>query len=114
MRLVVPEIEGRGEASLRADKLDAVLLHEVALLHLGQHVEPLEDPVSFGNERFAYMKAGKVFAFEEFNAAALLGKNRRYGGPCGSASDDDDVGTAGNQKCLLVAPRRGAGIYSRG
>ena len=41
-----------------------VLLDEAALLHLRQHVEPLEHPVGLGDERFADVKPRKDFFFK--------------------------------------------------
>src|SRR5262249_43256119 len=91
VRLVVPEVERRGLLSLCVDELHAVLLDEVALLHLFEHVEPLQDPVGLGNERFADMKAREGLAVEELDRAAVLGEEGRDGGPGGSAADDNDV-----------------------
>ena len=65
VRLVVPEIERRRQLAVRVDELHAVLLDEVALLHLRQHVEPLEHPVGLGNQRLADVEARKALALEE-------------------------------------------------
>ncbi len=44
VRLVVPEVERRRQLAAGVDELHAVLLDEVALLHLVEHVEPLRAP----------------------------------------------------------------------
>jgi hypothetical protein len=59
VRLVVPEIERRRLVALRVDELHAVLLRERAGLELGQHVEPLEHPVSLGDQRLADVEGRK-------------------------------------------------------
>jgi len=50
VRLVVPEIERRRQLAVGIDELHAVLLDEVALLHLLEHVEPLQHPVGLGDQ----------------------------------------------------------------
>jgi hypothetical protein len=78
VRLVVPEVKGRRLLARRVHELHAVFPGEVALLHLRQHVEPLEHPVRLRDQRFADMKPGKPFTFEQLDAASLLRQQRRY------------------------------------
>ena len=91
VRLVVVEVERRRELAARVHELHAVLLHEVALLHLLQHANPLEDPVGLGNQRFADVKAGERLALEEPDCVAAIGDEGRYRRTGGAAADDDDV-----------------------
>src|SRR5207237_5868682 len=65
MRLVVPEVEWRRQLALGIDELHAMLLDEMALFHLVEHLEPLEDPVGFRDERFADMEARKALALAQ-------------------------------------------------
>src|SRR6188474_2053664 len=51
VRLVVPEVERRRQLPARAHELDAVLLDEVALLHLLEHAEPLQHPIRLRDQR---------------------------------------------------------------
>ena len=74
VRLVVPEVERRRQLAGGVDELHAVLLDEVALLHLRQHVEPLEHPVRLGDQRLADVEARKVLALEELDAVARAGR----------------------------------------
>src|SRR5262245_38667690 len=93
VRLVVPEVEGRRQFAVRAHELNAVLLDEVALLHLRQHVEALQHPVGFGDQGLADVEARELLALEELDRDALLGEERGDGGACRTSTDDDDVGT---------------------
>ena len=68
VRLVVPEVERRRQLAARVDELHAVLLDEVALLHLVQHAEPLEHPVGLGDQRLADVEAREALALEERDA----------------------------------------------
>src|SRR5581483_10768277 len=92
VRLVVPEIERCRQLALGVDELHAELLDEVALLHLFKHVEALEHPVGFGNERLADVETRKMLALEKTHLVALLGDERRDGATRWPAADDDDVG----------------------
>ena len=76
VRLVVPEVERRRQLAARIDELDAVLLDEVAPLHLRQHVEPLEHPVGLRNQRLADVKARELLALEEPDSDAPLREQR--------------------------------------
>ena len=49
-RLVVGEIERLGQLAVLVHELHAFLADEVAFLELRQHAEPLERPVSLGNQ----------------------------------------------------------------
>ncbi len=91
MGLVVPEVERRRLLAGGVDELHAVLLDDVALLHLRQHVEPLEDPVGLRNRRFADVEARKAFAFEDRDPEALLRKQRCGSRPGRAAADDRDI-----------------------
>ena len=91
VRLVVPEVERRRQLAVRVDELDAVLLDEVALLHLRQHVQPLEHPVGFRNQRLADVESRKALALEERDRQPVLRDQRRDGGSGRTAADDDDV-----------------------
>ena len=91
VRLVVPEVERRGQLAAGADKLDTVLLDEVAGLHFRQHVEPLEHPVRFGNQRLADVKAREFLALEQRHRQPLLSQQRRGGRPGRPTADHDDV-----------------------
>ena len=74
VRLVVPEVERRRQLAVRVDELHAVLLDEVALLHLRQHVEPLQHPVGLGNQRLADVKARKLLALEQLRRDSPAGR----------------------------------------
>src|SRR4029079_585043 len=71
----------------------AVLFHERALLHLGQHVETLQHPVGVRDQRLADMKAGKPFPFEQLDAVPVLRNQRRRGGPRRAAANHHDIRT---------------------
>src|SRR5262245_54288295 len=91
VRPVVPKVKGRRAFAAWREKLNAVFLDEIALLHLRQHVQAVQDPVRFGNQRFTDVKAWESFPLEEFYATALLsdeGGHRRAGRP---ATDNNDV-----------------------
>src|SRR5262249_24238331 len=90
-RLVIPEVERRRQFAARIHELHAVLLHEMALLHFRQHVEPFQYPVGLGNEGFADMKPGKAFALEQLYLVAVLGQQRRDSGPRRPTTNDDDI-----------------------
>src|SRR5262249_33166416 len=87
VRLVVPEVERGRQLSARADELHAVLLDEVALLHLRQHVQPAEHPVGLRDERFADVKAGKALGLEQLAPAAALREQRGRRRARGSAAN---------------------------
>ena len=91
VRLVVVEVERRGQPAAGIDELHAVLLDEGAGLHLRQHVQPLQHPVRLGNQRLADVEPGKPLALEQGDAHATLGEERRNGGAGGAAADHDDV-----------------------
>ncbi len=74
VRLVVPEVERRRQLAGRVDELDAVFLDEVAVLHFGQHVQPPQHPIGFGDQRFADVETGEVLAFEQRDVETLVGK----------------------------------------
>jgi len=57
--VVIGEVEGLGKFAVLADELDGAFFDEWAGLHFVEHVEALEDPVGFGDERFADVKRGK-------------------------------------------------------
>ena len=120
VRLVVPEVERRGQLAVRVDELHAVLLDEVALLHLRQHVQPLEHPVGLRNQRFADVKARETLALEELDAIAALGDQRGHRRSGRTAADDDDVRDRGwsafDASCLdsLLNDERRAFISNRG
>ena len=67
VRLVVEEVERLAKLAVLVDELHAVLLDEVAPLHLVEHVEPLEHPIRFGDQRFADVEPREVLAFEELH-----------------------------------------------
>ena len=90
VRLVVPEVERSRLAPFGVDELHAVLLHEVAGLHLRQHVELLQHPVGLRDQRLADVKARKLLALEQLHGQALLGEQRRYRRPRRASADDDD------------------------
>ena len=54
--------------NIGVDELHPVLLHEVAGLHLRQHVEALEDPVGLGNQRLADVETRKALASEQLQS----------------------------------------------
>ncbi len=113
--LVVPEVEGRRELAARVDELDAVLLHEVALLHLGQHAEPLQHPVGLRDQGFADVEARELLALEELHPQPLLGEKGGGRGPRGTASDHDDVRGGGLLSRIghqLRSSRAGWGAFS--
>ena len=118
VRLVVPEVEGRRQLAVRVDELDAVLLDEVALLHLRQHVEPLQHPVGLRDQRLADVEAREALALEELDRVALLGDQRGRGGPGGSAADHHDVGICRCRSVVIVlassTTKRRAFISKRG
>ena len=58
VRFVIPEVKRRRELAARVDELHAVLLDEMAPLHLRQHVEPLEHPVCLGMRDSPIWKRG--------------------------------------------------------
>ena len=74
VRLVVPEVERRRQLAVRVDELHAVLLDEVALLHLRQHVEPLQHPVGLRDQRLADVEARKVLALEQLARGSPAGR----------------------------------------
>ena len=64
---------------------------EAALLHLLEHVEPLQHPVGFRNQRFADVEARKLLAFEQTDLDAALREQCGGRGTGGTSADDDDV-----------------------
>ena len=72
MRFVIDEIKWLGQLAVLVDELDAVFFDEGTGFHFVEHVEPLENPIRLRNERFADVKARKVFALEQLDAIALL------------------------------------------
>ena len=76
MRLVVRKIKGRRQPAARVHELHAVFLDEVAVVHFRKHVQPLQDPVGFRNQRFADVKPWKALALEQLDAHALLREQR--------------------------------------
>jgi hypothetical protein len=99
VRLVVPEVERRREFAARVHELHAVLLDEVASLHLRQHVQPLQHPVGFRNQRFADVKTRKALALEQPDANAVLREDRGNGRSRRTATDDDDIVVARDWLC---------------
>src|SRR6185369_11352132 len=93
MRLVVPEIKRSGELAVRIDELDAVLLYEVALLHLGQHVQTFQHPIRFRNQRFADVEPWELLTLEQFDRTALLGEKGRRGRTGRTAADHYNIRT---------------------
>src|SRR5262249_46335919 len=86
-------VKRRGHLPAGIDELDAVLLDEAALLHLRQHVEPLQHPVRFGNQRLADMKPWKLFTLEQLHAQPLLRHQRRHRRSSGPTAHHDDIRT---------------------
>ena len=75
VRLVVEEVERLGQLAVLVDELHAVLLDEVAALHLVQHVEPLEHEVRLRDQRFADVEAREVLALEQFDLDSPSGRS---------------------------------------
>ena len=96
VRLVVPEVERRRQLAVGVDELDAVLLDEVAALHLRQHVQPLEDPVGLGDERLADVEARKRLALEQPDLEAVLRQQGRGSRPSRATANHNDVVTRGH------------------
>jgi len=67
---VIGEVEGFGEFAVLTDELNGAFFDEGAALHFVEHVEALEDPIGFRDERFADMEAGEAGAFEEADGVA--------------------------------------------
>src|SRR5262249_41970232 len=65
VRFVIDEVERLGKSSILRYELDAVLLDEMAALHLVQEVQALDDPVGLRDKRFADMKARITFPLEK-------------------------------------------------
>ena len=91
VRFVVPEVERGRQLAARIYELHAVLLDEVAPLHLRQHVETLQDPVGLRNQRLADVEARKFLALEQPHTNATLREQRRRGRTRRSATDNNDV-----------------------
>src|SRR5207249_10490175 len=72
VRLVVPEVERRRLPAAGADELDAVLLDEVAVAELVEHVQAAQHPKGFGDERLADVEAREALALEQLDADAVL------------------------------------------
>src|SRR5262249_44102041 len=92
VRLIFPEVKRSGELARSADELNAVFLDEVAALHLLKHLEPFEDPIRLGNQRFADVETWKAFALEKNDAMALLRDQGRDGAARWPAADYNYVG----------------------
>ena len=103
VRLVVEEIERRRQLAAGIDELHAVLLDEMACLHLVEHVQPLEHPIGLGNQRLADMEARKLLALEQLDANALLGQQRGDGRARRSAANDDDLSGV-NFRHIVILP----------
>src|SRR5205823_737874 len=71
VRPVVEEIKRLRQLAPVVDELDAVLLDEMAALHLVEHAQPLEQPVSLRDERLADMKPRKALPFKQLDAMPL-------------------------------------------
>ena len=79
MWLVIPEVERCGLFTPRVDELDTVLPGEMAALHFGQHVQPLQDPIGFRDQGFPDVKPGKMLPLEKLDLVTMLGDKRRCG-----------------------------------
>ena len=66
-------------------------LDEMARFHLGEHVEPFEHPIGFGNQRLADVIARKMVAFEQQHGVSLLGEQGCGRGAGRSTADHHDV-----------------------
>ena len=117
VRLVVPEVERRRQLAARVDELDAVLLDEVALLHLRQHVQALQHPVGFAGS--AIRRCGSAGNARARRAAPCspAGRSAWTRGPAGPAADHHHVGIAGPIACRSSSssrpPARSAAPSSR-
>ena len=69
----------------------------MALLHLRQHVQPLQHPVGFRDQRLADVEARKVLALEQLDLVAALRDQRRDRRTGRTAADDDHVGIGSNR-----------------
>ena len=83
VRLVVPEIEGCRLAPFGVHELHAVLLDELAGLHLRQHVELLQHPVGLRDQRLADVEPRKRLALEELNDTPCLASSVETVEPAG-------------------------------
>src|SRR6266550_2272200 len=105
MRLVILEVERRRELPARVDELHAVLLDEMARLHLRQHVQPLQHPVGFRDERFADVKTRKPLALEQLDLDTLLRQQRRHRRPRRTTTNHHDVSHQSSAPYLSLACR---------
>src|SRR5687768_8350535 len=115
MRFILPEIERGRQFAAGVYELDAVLLDEVAGLHLVQHVEPLEDPVGLRNQRFADVKSGETLALEQVDLDAVLGQQRGDGGSRWTAANHYDLGCSRrlhNSRFLSLNAKRLALLFN--
>jgi hypothetical protein len=72
MRAMIMKVERLGQFSVLRDKLCRFLPNKRAGGKLGQHLQPLEHPIRFRDERFADVKAWKMSPFKESNLVSLL------------------------------------------
>jgi hypothetical protein len=71
--VVLFEAEWLGEFSVFIDKLNSVFFGEVARLHFVQQADSLDCSVTKWDQRFAYVEAWEVIAFEDRDSVASLG-----------------------------------------
>src|SRR5579883_119674 len=91
MRFIVVEIEGSRLLALGIDELNTVFLYEGTGLHFVEHLEALEHPVGFRNQRFADVETRKAVALEQLDLDAELGQKRGNRTARWPAADDDNV-----------------------
>jgi hypothetical protein len=89
--VAVEEIERLRATPVRLHERDAVFLHEVRLLHLRDHADPLQGLERERNERFADVITGKLLALEDQHAMAVFTQDRAGAGAGWSAANDDCV-----------------------
>ena len=85
------KVEGLGALAVGLDEHDAEFLLEVGGLHEGDQAEALEGSEGEGDEGFADVVAGELFALEDEDAVAVFGEDRGGAGSGGAAADDDGV-----------------------
>ena len=91
VRFVIREIKRCGKFAIRANKLNAMFFHKVALAQLVQHAQLLQNPIRFGNQRFTNVEAWKPFPFKQSNIKSTLGYESGNSGSGGSAANNDYV-----------------------
>ena len=103
--VVLEEVERLRAVPCRAHELNAVLGDDEArVVHAVRNPETVQGVPAVGDHGLAHVVAREGLLLEKGDPAAVLGKDGRGRGPCGSGADDQDVEIGGVVVHGWVAP----------